>query len=145
MGLAAPPPPPPADPEPIVVGVADAAAGQIEVTAASTPAPPGAAGPDLAWLLAHEAAAEAWTVEGAEPLATRRWVTFRLVLGRLISSLFERLVQLGAEQPIDDELRRRHVLDREADRLEGRDRRRVAGRRPAGLDIPDLHEVDFRQ
>ena len=145
VGLAAPPPPPAADPEPIVVSVPDAATGQIEATAASTPVPSRARAPDLARLLAYEAAAEGWTADAAEPLATPRWVTFRHVLGRLISSLLGRLAQLGAEQPVDDELGRRHVLDREADRLEGRDRLRVAARRPARLDAPDLDEVGLRQ
>jgi hypothetical protein len=143
VGLAAPPTPPPSDPEPIVVSVADAATAQIEVTAASTPVRSRAAGPNLARLLAHEGSADLWSAE-ARPMATRSWVAFRVVLGRLLSALFERLGQLGAEQPADDQLGRGRVLDREADRLEGRDRLGVAGRGPAGFDAPDLHEVGLR-
>ena len=144
VGLAAPPPPPPPDPEPIVVSVADATTGQIEATAASKPVPSRSPGVDLARLLGHEAPAEAWSAEAATPLATRSWVAFRVAVERLVSSLVERLGQLGAEQPNDDELGRGHVLDGEADRLENGDRVRGASRGPAGLDAPDLHEVGLR-
>jgi hypothetical protein len=141
VGLAAPPTPPPPDPEPIVVSVADVTTGQIEGTAASTPVASRASGPDLARLLAHEASADAWHAERARPLATRSWVAFRVVLEWLLSSLLERLGQPGPEQATDNELGRGHVLDREANRLEGGDGLGVAGRGPAGLDAPDLDEV----
>jgi hypothetical protein len=144
VGLAAPPPPPPPDPEPIVVRVADAASGQIEATAASTPVSTRSSGPDLARLLAHEAPVP-WRVDDPRPMITPRWVTFRLVFERLVSSLLERLGLPAIQQLRHDQLGRGEVLDGEADRLEGGDGVRLAARDPSTLHGPDLDEVRLRQ
>jgi len=144
VGLAAPPPPPPPDPEPIVVSVADAASGQIEATAASTPVPARSSGPDLARLLANEAPVP-WRANDPRPMITQRWVTFRLVFERLVSSLLERLGLPAIQQTRDDQLGRGDVLDGEADRLEGGDGVRLAARDPSTLHGPDLDEVGLRQ
>jgi len=144
VGLAAPPPPPPPDPEPIVVSVADAATGQIEATAASTPAPVRTAGPDLARLLAHESPV-AWRATDPQPMVTQRWVTFRIVLERLLSSLLERLGLPATQQAGDDQLGRGDVLDGEANRLEGGDGVRLAAGDPSALHGSDLDEVRLHQ
>ena len=144
VGLSAPPPPPPPDPEPIVVSVADAATGQIEVTAASTPAARRAASVDLGRLLAHEAPAGQWIapVDAATPpVASPRWVTFRAVLDRLVASLLARLGFPATEQAADDQLGGGDVLDREADRLEGGNGLRVARDHPAPFHGSDLDEI----
>jgi hypothetical protein len=144
VGLSAPPPPPPPDPEPIVVSVADAATGQIEVTAASTLSARRPGSVDLGRLLGHEAPAAAWTAPvdaGTPPVATQRWVTFRAILDRLVASLLARMGFSFPEQAADDQLGRRDVLDREADRLEGGDRKRVARGHPAPFDGSDLDEI----
>jgi len=144
VGLAAPPPSPPPDPEPIVVSVADAATGQIEATAPSTPAPTGTAGPDLERLLAHEAPV-AWRAHDRQPMLTQRWVTFRVVLERLVSSLLARLGLPATEQATHDQLRRGDVLDGEADRLEDGDGVRLAPGDPSALHGSDLDEVRLGQ
>jgi hypothetical protein len=144
VGLSAPPPPPPPDPEPIIVTVADAATGQIEVTAASTPGARRAGSVDLGRLLAHEAPVARWIAPvdpATAPVASPRWVTFRAVLDRLLASLLARLGFVSAEQAANDQLGRRDILDREADRLEGGEGPRVARGHPAPLHGSDLDEI----
>jgi hypothetical protein len=150
VGLSAPPPPPPPDPEPVVVSAADAAGGQIEVTAASAPAVSSGAG--LPRLLAFEAAADAARIRahvaGDERATTARWATFRAILGQLLATLANRL-ELGgwpvAQQPLGDDLGGGDVLDGQPDRLEDRDRLGIPRRDPVAADGADLHEVRFRQ
>jgi hypothetical protein len=142
VGLSAPPPPPPPDPEPIVVSVADATTGQIEATAASTPAPRHAP-PDLSRLLVHEGSAVIRT-PFIEPRATQRWVTFRAVLGLVIEALLADWGFVPTEEPGGDELGGGHILDRQPHRLEGGDGLRVAGGSPVGVDRSELDEVRLR-
>ncbi len=144
VGLSAPPPPPPPDPEPIVVSVADAATGQIEATAASTPSPRRAAPRDPSTLLEHEGPAWASATARGEPQATPRWTTFRSVLGLLIQALLADWGLNSGQQAGDDELGGRHVLDGQPHRLERGDGLRVARRDPVGLDRADLDEVRLR-
>jgi len=140
-GLTAPPPPPPPDPDPIVVSVADAATGSIEATAASA-VEPQRRRVDLAWLLAGEGPMEPFVRATApEPLVSQRWVMVRSAFERLVVALAARLGIGRAQEPADDELGGRHVLDGEPDRLEGGDGLRIAGLGPRGLDRPDLDEV----
>ena len=142
VGLSAPPPPPPPDPEPIVVSIADAATGQIEVTAASSPTGRRSA-PDLSRLLAHEV--PAWEASARpEPRVTQRWVTFRTALGQLVAGLLADLGLGGGQEASDDELGGRDVLDRQPDRLEGGDGLRIARRGPVGIDRADLDEGVLR-
>ncbi len=147
VGLAAPPPPPPPDPEPIVVSVGDQSS-TIEVTAALAPVPPPT---PRAWvgprLLAFEAAADLdaernTAVTRAAPAMPVRWATVRTVVAQMVTAL---VADLGLEEAADDQLGSGDVLDRQPDRLEGRDRVRVARRSPPPADAPDLHELRLRQ
>lgn len=141
VGLTAPPPPPPANPEPVVVSIADAASGAIEATAASAPSPPRAP-IDPRALLVHEAPARAWLPTAApEPLVTPRWVAFRTILGSLLADLGGLLDLGGAQQATGDELGGGHVLDGEADGLEGAHGVGRAAGSPVTLHAADLDEV----
>ena len=72
----------------------------------------------------------------------------RALVAQLIATIS---IELGGplsavgEQPIDDELGRRDVLDGEPDRLEDGDRLGVAGLGPRTVDAPDLHQLRLRQ
>lgn len=149
-GLSAPPPPPPADPEPIVVTPASgSAAVELNAVASSEPAPPAITG--RARLIAFEEAADRASARAAtawrpapRPMPGVRWLTFRSLTGQVLAELvaqigLDRLLPL--EHSRDDELRGGDVLDRQPDRLEGGHGLRVAGRAPARIDRPDLHQV----
>lgn len=147
VGLAAPPPPPAPDPEPIVFTVAEA--DEIVAIAADVPdrTTPSVIRADLARLLAFEgdAAQFSWPLErtvDATPGPSPRWITFSIMLKRLLASLGDRL--LGDAGDSDDQLGSGDVLDREADRLEDGDRPRIARLGPTGVERPDLEQVGFR-
>lgn len=127
QGLTAPPPPPPENPEPVVVTVADAStppAAPIEVaTAAPRPSPGWAK-----WLDRSQVEWAAHAEATAQPVPMR-WIWVRALVDRLVASLVERWSGVAAaDDPIDDELGRGHVLDGEPDRFEGGDRLWVARR-----------------
>lgn len=152
VGLAAPPPPPPANPEPIVMGVADAAA-EIEITVASEPAPAeqhtSSMGHRVLEFERHpdEASLRAFSSEPRARVMSARWLNLRLIVQRLIAIFTERWSVaglFGPEQPVGNELGGGDILDREADRLEDGDGVRITAVRPAAIDAPDLHEVLFR-
>ena len=148
VGLSAPPPPPPPEPEPVVVSVGEEPSA-IEMTAALAPTPtpvaPATVGPRL---LAFEAAADlaaerrhafAWPARATPPA---RWFTVRTMVAQWVNAL---IADLGLEQASGHQLGRGHVLDRQADRLEGRDGVRIARRGPLAADAPDLHELRLRK
>ena len=147
VGLSAPPPPPPPVPEPIVVKVGQEPA-TVEMTAALAAAPASprsaSAGPRL---LAFEAAADHGAARKAAPrpagaTVSVRWVTLRGLIAQMVAAL---VADLGLEETAGNQLGRSDVLDRQADRLEGRDGVRVARRNPLAADAPDLHELRLRQ
>ncbi len=150
VGLAAPPPPPAPDPEPIVFTVPEAdEIAAIAAIAAGVPdrTPPSVIRADLARLLAFEADAAqfAWPLERTVDTTSSpspRWITFSIMLKRLLASLGDRL--LGDAGASDDQLGSGDVLDREADRLEHGDRLRIARLGPTGVERPDLEQVGFR-
>ena len=150
VGLAAPPPPPAPDPEPIVFTVPEAdEIAAIAAIAAGVPdrTPPNVIRADLARLLAFEADAAqfAWPLERTVDTTSSpspRWITFSIMLKRLLASLGDRL--LGDAGASDDQLGSGDVLDREADRLEHGDRLRIARLGPTGVERPDLEQVGFR-
>ncbi len=152
QGLAAPPPPPPANPEPIVVTVETAAAPTPLLEPAPVSPQETVVSPDPDSRMARfEAAADAARARAAtRPVALPagapvRWLTFRALVGQLIASFAERLDLAGVPQQAGrNELGRGNVLDREADRFEGRDRIRVTGLDPAPIHGADLHELRLR-
>ena len=150
VGLSAPPPPPPPDPDPIVVtgtgggSVFEAAATNAVDSARDTAKPaPALDGHRLAELLAEYPA-----VAAPGPVVATRWVALRIFALRLFAGLVDRWLAAGAvrlEQPGDDELRSRDVLDREPDRLEDGDRLGRTGLDPAGIHGADLHQAALRR
>lgn len=145
-GLSAPPPPPPPDPEPIIVGIPGA--GAIEVVVSSEPEGTPGVPADHANLLAGESPYgwERPTATSAPEPATR-WVTFRVLLEQLLTSLAERLSVGGpiAQQPPGHELGGGDVLDGQPDRLEGGDGVGRARLDPVLTDLPELHQLRFGQ
>jgi hypothetical protein len=164
VGLSAPPPPPSTDPEPIVVTLAED--GTVELgTDASTEvatAPRARIRPPTDRIVAFERRvderaervdrSERGGVTRSSPEASpvnRRWLTFRSLLERVLAGYLDRWsagspLAFGQES-IGDELGRGDVLDRQTNRLEGRDRLGVSRLRPPGPDAADLDEIRFRQ
>jgi hypothetical protein len=150
VGLSAPPPPPPPDPEPIVVTGAGggavferAAADSVDAARDTDPAGPALDGRRLAELLAEHP-----IVAAPGSTLAARWVTLRIFALRLLAGMVDRWLAAGPlrlEQPGDDELGSRDVLDREPDRLEDGDRLGRAGLDPAGIHGADLHQAPLRR
>jgi hypothetical protein len=147
VGLAAPPQPPPPDPEPIVVGAGDAdgaSAVRASVLVAAVPLSPA----HLAVVFEREADRRAARATWTTPSATiaTRWLTLRIVVGRLLAELAATWSDPGAvaQQSAGDELGRGDILDRQADRLEQRDGVGRASGSPVGIDRADLGEVLLR-
>ena len=148
VGLSAPPPPPPPDPDPIVVA-APAQAAEISEAPRVTPA---ASTPDAVLRLlvleapaADERAARR-LVLAARPQFTVGWMSARGLFGRFFTAWSDRWLSgfARAEQPGDGQLGGGHVLDRQPDRLEDRDRVGRTAVDPAAIDGSYFHEVGFR-
>ncbi len=128
------------------MSVSDVAGAQIEATAASVAEVATREPPDLARLLANEAPyldVPARAGAAFSP-AAQRWLLVRAAFERLLTSWLA-LFASGSDEPLDDELGRSNVLDRQADGLEGGDRFGVAARGPAGVHRADLHQVGLRK
>lgn len=127
QGLTAPPPPPPEDPQPVVVTVADALAPLATPLETATAAPR----PSPGWATWLDRSQVEWAADAratAQPVPMR-WIWVRALVDRLVASLVERWSGVAAaDDPLDDELGRGHVLDGEPDRFEGGDRLWVARR-----------------
>ena len=153
-GIAAPPPPPPANPEPVVVTVADAPAAPVVAAPAPVAAPVVADLDPTHRVVAFERFTDAENVRDAGapagwvsgPVVTSEWIRLRGLVDRLLASLAEGLsaAVLGSEQAIGDDLRRGDVLDGQPDRLEDGDRLGPAFGRPGRGDLSELHQVLFR-
>lgn len=107
-----------------------------------------------AWhrLLAPEWPVTAWApVEGRRVAAVApaaRWLILRLIVERWLASIGDRWSAVGlgpSEESGGDELARRDILDREADRFEDGDRIGWTLSGPAILHRADLHEIMFGQ
>jgi hypothetical protein len=155
QGLSAPPPPPPANPQPIVVtAVAEVAASAPQPEPIAVPREP--RGPDDR-IVAFERGADSREARVArarggmavhDSATAARWTTFRSLLARFVADQLARWTPGGAlaqAQPAGDELGGGHVLDRQADRLEGGDRLGRSPFDPIATDRADLHQVVFRQ
>ena len=120
--------------------VIEAASGQIEATAASTPEATTPPAVDLDRLLALEAPfGHGPSDVGPAPRPTQHWMMVRAAVAQLIAAVLERL-RLGWQEPPHDELGRGHVLDGQPDRLEDGDGLRVPARDPGLVDAADLHQ-----
>jgi hypothetical protein len=156
QGLSAPPPPPPANPQPkVVTALAEVAAVAPQPEPVVVPREPRA--PDDR-IVAFELGADAHGARVARgrsgtaahaSAAAVRWTTFRSLLARFVADQLARWAPRGAlvveAEPGRNELGGGHVLDGQADRLEGGDRLGVAPRDPIAADGADLHQVVFRQ
>lgn len=85
-------------------------------------------------------------VLAARPQFTVGWMSAQGLFGRLFSAWSDRWLSgfARAEQPGDGQLGGGHVLDRQPDRLEDRDRVGRTAVDPAAIDGSDFHEVGFR-
>jgi hypothetical protein len=130
-GLSTPPPPPPRNPEPVVVTIANAATIGSAAPADEVPRAAGRRAPGYrAWLESPALAEATAQAADADPAGTR-WNLFRGLVARYVAALRPGLpwdARVVAEDAGDHELGRGHVLDGEADRLEGGDRLIVARR-----------------
>ena len=143
-GLSAPPPPPPANPEPVVVTVAESSARLATPVEAEPTAPRDLPASHRVLAFERDADADAarasWAASSTAP--TSRWATVRVLLRGLVAAWMDRWS--GSQQPADDQLGGRDVLDGEPNGLEDRDGLRIAGLGPVARDAADLDEAPIR-
>jgi hypothetical protein len=161
VGLSAPPPPPATDPEPIVVTLAEDGTIELGTDAITEVATVtrDRTRPPTDRIVAFERSVDervdrserrrAGSPSAEAAAVNRRWLVFRSLVERILAGYLDRWsagspLAFG-EESFGDELGRRDVLDRQANRLESRDRLGVARLRPLGPDRADLDQVHFRQ